>query len=232
MQTNAASAPRSTVSAAPAFDRDLDLDLDLDALAALDVEALPDRRAHRVARGGAVEVLVNCAGIMDLRSLAATDWSVATRLLRVDLESPLRPMALVIAAMKASRRGTILNVSSMAGVTPLRGGAFYGAAKAGLLMASEIARAELAQDGVRVVTVLPGPVRSGLEQRARAQVPDTLISRLLPTGDAGALAEKMVEACATGQARVVYPSFYAIAERFPGLAGRFTAAFSPTPIDA
>jgi 3-hydroxybutyrate dehydrogenase len=191
----------------------------------------PGLRALEEERG-AVDALVNCAGIMEIRSLAATDWALAERLLRVDLESPLRLMALVVPAMIARGSGTIVNVSSMAGVTPLRGCAYYGAAKAGLAMASEIARIELAPRGVHVVTVYPGPVRSALERRARRQAPDTLLARWLPTGDAEPLAERVVDACLRRRARVVYPGFYDLASRFPRLAGRVTSAASPTPNDA
>jgi short-subunit dehydrogenase len=185
-----------------------------------------------VAAKGPVDILVNCAGIMEIRAFAATDWEVGARLLRIDLESPLRLMSLAVASMRARRRGTIVNVSSMAGVTPLRGCSFYSAAKAGLAMASEIARSELAPAGVHVVTVYPGPVRSGLERRARAQVAETALTRLLPTGEAEPLAARIVDACDKKKPRVVYPPFYEVANRFPGIAARASVALSPMPKDA
>jgi NAD(P)-dependent dehydrogenase (short-subunit alcohol dehydrogenase family) len=117
----------------------------------------------------------------------------------------------------------------MAGVTPLRGCTFYGAAKAGLAMASEIARLELLPHGVQVVTVYPGPVRSGLERRARAQVPADWITRVLPTGDAEALAARVIGALDRGQARVVYPSLFEVAHRAPRVAGWITSRYSPVP---
>jgi short-subunit dehydrogenase len=195
-------------------------------------DALPDALAALEAERGAVDVLVNCAGVMEIRSLAATPWSLAERLLAIDLVSPLRLMSLVAPSMTARRAGTIVNVTSMAAVTPLRGCVFYGAAKAGLAMASEIARLELAPHGVRVITVYPGPVRSQLERRARAQAPETIVTRLLPTGDAEPLAARVVDAWARGRARVVYPPFYDLASRLPGIASRVTRALSPDPLDA
>ncbi len=126
----------------------------------------------------------------------------------------------------------MINVSSMAGVTPLRGCAYYGAAKAGIAMASEIARLELAPHGVHVVTVYPGPVHSRLERRARGQARPTLLARWLPTGDPHELAERIVDACERRRARVVYPGLYELASRFPGLAGRVTRLASPSPLDA
>lgn len=192
-------------------------------------DTLPDRVRDLESARGHVDVLVNCAGIMDVRSIANTDWALASRLMRIDLESPLRLMALLSPGMVARRRGTIVNVTSMAGVTPLRGCAFYGAAKAGLSMASEIARLELASSNVHVVTVYPGPVRSNLEKKARAQVPQTLIARAIPTGDPEPLARLMVDACLKKKARVVYPPLYDLARRMPQVANRITMRFSPQP---
>jgi short-subunit dehydrogenase len=192
---------------------------------------LPEHVGALVDARGPVDMLVNCAGIMEIRSLVATDWRLAERLLQVDLASPLRLMALLVPSMVARGSGTVVNVSSMAGVTPLRGCAYYGAAKAGLAMASEIARLELAPHGVHVVTVYPGPVRSNLEQRARSQARPTLLARWLPTGDAAPLAERVLDACERRRPRVVYPGFYDLASRFPALAKRVTSVASPAPID-
>ena len=149
--------------------------------------------------------------------------------MRVDMESPLRLMSLVVPSMTAAKRGTVVNVASMAGVTPLRGCAYYGAAKAGFAMASEIAHLELAQRGVHVVTVYPGPVRSALESRARGQFRQTTLARFAPAGDPAALAERVVAACERKRARVVYPPLYDLASRFPGIASGITRALSPMP---
>jgi 3-hydroxybutyrate dehydrogenase len=192
---------------------------------------LPEALLALEGERGPVDVLVNCAGIMEIRSLAVTPWSLAERLLAVDLVSPLRLMHLVVPGMVERRRGCIVNVSSMAGVTPLRGCAYYGAAKAGMAMASEIARLELRRHGVDVITVYPGPVRSELERRARAQAPDSIVARLLPTGDADSLARRIVGAWERRRPRVVYPPFYDLASRFPAIAGRVTRAVSPEPLD-
>lgn len=71
-------------------------------------------------------------------------------LLAVDLVTPVALMHAAVADMVRARRGFVVNVTSMAGKVTLPGCAFYGAAKAGLSMASEIARRELGGAGVRV----------------------------------------------------------------------------------
>lgn len=194
-----------------------------------DPEGLAARWDELVRARGEVDVLVNCAGIMELRSLAATPWSTGRRLLDVDLVSPMRLLSLAVPGMVARGRGAVVNVSSMAGRVPLRGAAFYGAAKAGLAMASEIARVELARSGVSVVTVYPGPVASALERGARAQLRPSRIARLMPTGDPDAVAAAVVRALDRGEPRVVYPALYAVADRAIGVASWVTRRFSPEP---
>jgi short-subunit dehydrogenase len=193
-------------------------------------EELPHAYAETT-RDAAVDGLVNCAGIMELRSITSMPWSLGDRLLDIDLVSPMRLMTLAVPGMRARRRGVVVNVASLAGVLPIRGGTFYGAAKAGLAAASEIARIELARNGVHVLTVYPGPISSGLERHASAQVRATRIARWLPLGDARGLAQRIVRAIETGAPRVVYPSVYQVAARGLGAARLFTERFSPEPFE-
>lgn len=175
-----------------------------------------------------VDLLINCAGILDFRSVDAMPWDDARRVLDVDLVAPLWLQRRAVSEMK--RGGAIVNVASLAGLVPLRGSTYYGAAKAGLAMASEVAHLELAPRGIHVVTVYPGPVRSTLEQRGRAQLTSTAIARLLPSGEPDVLAERIVRALDRRQPRVVYPFPYDLAPRFPAMASVITRRFSPAPL--
>lgn len=192
-------------------------------------DALGERYDALVGAHGPLDGLVNCAGIMDVRSIIGTPWDAGRRVLDVDLTSPLRLMSLAAPAMAAAGAGVIVNVSSMAGRVPLRGCAYYGGAKAGLAMASEIAHLELAPRGVHVVTVYPGPVASALERGARAQLRPSLIARLIPTGDADRIAALIARAIDRREPRVVYPPLYAVADRALGVATWVTRRFSPAP---
>jgi short-subunit dehydrogenase len=180
--------------------------------------------------GEPVDVLVNCAGFMELMSFAGTPWELGRALLDVDLVAPLRLMSLAVPPMKESARGVVVNVASLAGLVPLRGSSYYGAAKAGLAMASEIAHLELRPHGVDVVTVYPGPVASELERRARAQLPRTIAARAIPIGDARGLAAAIVRAIEKRGARVIYPPFLKPAAEMLSIARRVTARFSPSPL--
>jgi short-subunit dehydrogenase len=178
-----------------------------------------------------VDCLVNCAGIMHCRSLSGSNWEDARRLVDVDLIAPLRLTDLVVRGMIDRRRGVIVNIASMAGRVPIPGGTYYCASKAGLAMASEIAREELAPYDIRVVTVYPGPVKSALEQGARDDLGGGgLAGRLAPTGDPGVLARKIVEAVERDEPRVIYPRVYSAGWYAPNVCARIALGYGPTPI--
>jgi short-subunit dehydrogenase len=191
-----------------------------------DLEALPGV----IAPLGPIDGLVNCAGIMIVQQLPSWSWEVARDLLAVDLLAPLRLQDLVVRDMVARGRGVIVNIASMAGKVALKGCSYYGASKAGLAMASEIARAELAPHGIRVVTVYPGPVRSALEQGARdAYGGGGLFGRFAPTGDPDELARRIVGAIERDEPRVIYPRLYGVGWSATNLSRWIALSYGPPP---
>ena len=195
-----------------------------------DLDALP-ALVDTIEQAGPLEGLVNCAGVMKVQHLSTWNWSDARDLLAIDLLAPLRLQDLVVRGMRDRGRGVIVNVASMAGRVPLRGAAYYGAAKAGLAMASEIARADLAPHHVRVVTVYPGPVKSALEAGARADYGGGgFLGRFVPTGDPAELARRIMIAIAADQPRVIYPRLYQAGWAATNLASWFALSYGPPPV--
>lgn len=113
------------------------------------------------AEAGAVDVLVNNAGISQ-RSLAVdTRPEVYTTLIETDLIAPIWLTQLVLPGMVARGSGHIIGISSVAGRVGgvLRTG--YSAAKHGLIGYLDALRSEVeAAYNIRVTTVLPGSVRT------------------------------------------------------------------------
>ena len=182
-----------------------------------DIDALPAWWQSLVDHHGPVDVLVNCAGIMDIMSVTGTGWERGKRMMDINFTAPMRLMDLALPDMIRHQHGCVINVSSMAGRVPIRGCSYYGGAKAGIGLASEIARLDLKKDGVNVVTVYPGPIYSGLENHARSQVKQGPISRYIPTGKPEALAERIYRAFHKGGARVIYPDIYSLAKQVANL---------------
>jgi short-subunit dehydrogenase len=177
--------------------------------------------------------LVNCAGIMRVQHVGTWGWQAAHDLMTIDLLAPLRLQDLVVRGLldRNAPHGFIVNVASMAGKVPLKGCAYYGASKAGLAMASEVARADLAPHGIRVVTVYPGPVRSALEQGARdAWGGGGLLGRLAPTGEPSELARRILAAIESDEPRVIYPRLYSVGWSATNLSSWLALSYGPPPV--
>jgi NAD(P)-dependent dehydrogenase (short-subunit alcohol dehydrogenase family) len=120
------------------------------------------------ARFGHLDVLINNAselGPSPMPVLAALDWQALERILRVNVIAPLHLIQLALPAMRATG-GTIINVSSDAGVNAYPGWGGYGASKAALEHLSRTLMAELDGTNVRVLIVDPGDMNTHMHQLA------------------------------------------------------------------
>lgn len=103
--------------------------------------------------------IVNNAGFGTWGAFEMCESVPQLDVLRVDLLAPVMLAHALLPGLKR-QHGFIMNVSSLAGETPLPYMSTYGAAKAGLTFWSEALRAEL-QGQVTVVTLAPGPSPTG-----------------------------------------------------------------------
>lgn len=108
---------------------------------------------------GGIDVLVNNAGVtMQALSWVAGDGAQAREVFETNLWSPLALVAAVAPGMLERGRGTIVNISSMAGLSPIPRLSVYSSSRASLGMSSEVMDMELGPRGVRVVEVVFGPI--------------------------------------------------------------------------
>lgn len=111
---------------------------------------------------GGLDGVVNAAGIdllADIEAMTLADWQ---RVIAVNLTGPVLVMQAAYPYLKAAGGGTIVNVSSAAGLSPLARRTAYCASKAGLQMASKALAIEAAAFGIRVNAVCPGAVETDL----------------------------------------------------------------------
>lgn len=128
-----------------------------------------DRLAARLEELGAqVEILVNNAGFGIYRAFAEEKREQELQQVRLLVEAPVDLIARYLPGMVQRGRGTIINMSSTAGFQPLPFNAGYAAAKAHTLLLSEAVHAEVADRGVTVTAVAPGPVLSGFQEASGA----------------------------------------------------------------
>lgn len=107
---------------------------------------------------GRLDVLVNNAAIHAIKPLADTTSDDLERMLRVNLIGAFLGMKAVIDPMKAAGGGSIVNISSQAGLQGLAGHSAYGSTKWGLRGLTKTAAIELGPLGIRVNSVHPGPI--------------------------------------------------------------------------
>lgn len=107
-------------------------------------------------RCGAVDVLINNAGIFEGAPLVETTVAQFDRVVATSLRSTFLVSRAFVPGMVKRGRGDIFNMSSIAGLQAYPGGAAYCAAKFGVTGLTKVMRAELKPKGVRVTLVCPG----------------------------------------------------------------------------
>ena len=131
--------------------------------------AKPDEIEAMMKRAGAVDVLVNNAGI---QHVAAVDEFPPERwdaILAINLSATFHATRLAIPSMKAKRWGRIVNIASAHGLIASAFKAPYVAAKHGVVGFTKSVALEVAEAGITVNAICPGYVRTPLVE---AQIPD------------------------------------------------------------
>jgi NAD(P)-dependent dehydrogenase (short-subunit alcohol dehydrogenase family) len=111
---------------------------------------------------GEIGVLVNNAGVLIARpfeELSLEDWDLT---MATNVRSLFLMTREVLPAMRRRREGTIVNVASLAGRNGFAGGTAYAASKHAVLGFARSLMLEVRKENVRIVTVCPGSVDTGM----------------------------------------------------------------------
>ncbi len=119
---------------------------------------------------GAVDVLVNCAGIFEERSIEASDEPFWAATIAVNVTAPWLLARALLPGLRA-RRGVVVNVASDAAVLGYAGSAVYCASKGALVGLTRALAVERAPE-VRAIAVCPGPVATDMMDEAVRATPD------------------------------------------------------------
>ena len=112
-----------------------------------------------------IDVLANVAGVMDAFAAADvykdSEWD---KVIGVNLTVPTRMIRAVLPIMKAKKHGSIINISSKAGLSGASAGLAYTASKHGLLGVTKHTAWRFRNEGIRCNAIMPGGVDTNIAQ--------------------------------------------------------------------
>jgi 2-hydroxycyclohexanecarboxyl-CoA dehydrogenase len=115
---------------------------------------------------GALDVLVNNAGMDEFGFFTDTDPAMWERVLTVNLTGVLACTHAALPGMQRSGYGRIVNIASEAGRVGSKGSAVYSAAKGGVIAFTKTIARENGRFGITVNAIAPGPIDTPLLRRA------------------------------------------------------------------
>lgn len=115
---------------------------------------------------GAVDVLVNNAGLGDQTLYERSDWQRIQQIIQVNVVALALLTHRFLPAMVARGRGGILNISSGAGIALIPGAAAYTGSKHFVTAFTETLAMELVDTGVIITQSCPGPVDTEFDEAA------------------------------------------------------------------
>ncbi|MBA2849713.1 3-oxoacyl-[acyl-carrier-protein] reductase [Thermosulfuriphilus ammonigenes] len=149
-----------------------------------DFKATEEALKEVLSKEGQVDILVNNAGLTRdglLMRLKEEDWD---RVLGVNLKGAFNCCRVVVPAMLKRRRGRIINISSVVGVSGNVGQTNYAASKAGLIGFSKSLAREVASRGVTVNVVAPGFIETDMTAALPEKIRKDLLAQI-PVGRYG-----------------------------------------------
>lgn len=122
--------------------------------------------------GGRIDLLAGVAGIMDFfLPITEVDDAMWDRVMAVNVTGPMRLSRAVLPLMRAAGRGSIVNVSSIGGLTGAVAGTAYVTSKHALIGMTRSIAVLYADDGIRANVVCPGGVETNIGRTATPKVP-------------------------------------------------------------
>jgi len=116
--------------------------------------------ARAEATFGKLDILVNNAGILRFGPLETTSLEEYELVIRVNQIGPFLGVKAAVPALRRAGGGSIVNISSLAGMQGIAGGVAYASSKWALRGMTKVAALELGSAGIRVNSVHPGGVET------------------------------------------------------------------------
>jgi dehydrogenase/reductase SDR family protein 7B len=155
----------------------------LQVLDVSDAASIPDIVSSVIAKTGSIDILINNAGISQRSYAAETSLEVDRRIMEVNFFGTIALTKAVLPDMLARNSGMIIVISSISGKFGFYLRSAYAASKHALHGFFESLRMEVWQQGVRVMMVCPGKIRTNISLNALKA--DGSTHRSMDDGQAG-----------------------------------------------
>ena len=129
---------------------------------------------------GPLAGLVSSAGIGKEVSFFDTDAALMRRMLEVNLIGAFNVAKQAALRMRERGQGAIVNIASVSGIRGNVDRTAYGASKGGVITMTRVMAVELAEFGIRVNVVEPGPVNTPLVAKMHSAASREVWTRMLP----------------------------------------------------
>jgi NAD(P)-dependent dehydrogenase (short-subunit alcohol dehydrogenase family) len=128
-----------------------------------------------------IDILINNAGVIYIERFVSQDSTAVDRIFETNLKGAFLVAQEGARHMSQRGAGSIINVTSTAGLRAGAQLASYGAAKAGLIHLTRIMALELASKGVRVNALAPGNIETDMHTEFEAKGFDENLRKRIPT---------------------------------------------------
>ena len=134
---------------------------------------------------GGLDVLVNNAGIFNTSSLEETSEELWDAIVNINQKGVWLGMKEVVAAMKKRGGGSIINISSVAGLNGSQGSTAYHGTKGAVRLLTKAAAVQYGRDGIRVNSVHPGLINTTMIDIIPKEQREHIVKNVLPLAREG-----------------------------------------------
>jgi len=126
-----------------------------------DLESMKSLVENTVAKFGGIDILVNNAAVNPyFGPILSAESEIFDKIMQVNVNGPLELARLVHPTMHARGGGSIINISSIGGITPEPLLGIYSISKAALISLTKVLAREWGGDGIRSNVICPGLVKT------------------------------------------------------------------------
>lgn len=121
-----------------------------------------EQTAKKIIAERGIDCLINNAGITSFKPARENDLQEIIDIININLIGAITCIKAVLPYMIEKKKGTIINVLSVAAVKVLQNSSAYSASKAGLLAYTNVLREEVRKDNIKIINVLPGATKTNM----------------------------------------------------------------------